>query len=113
MAVAGAGWCRGGSLPAEEVEDDVPRGPSRAAARRESRAAGAQERKTTASMPKMKTHSGANKRFRLTGTGKVMRRRANRKHLFEHKPSRRTRRLAGEVIVAPADTKKIKKLLAK
>ena len=31
----------------------------------------------------MKTHSGANKRFRLTGTGKVMRRRANRKHLFE------------------------------
>src|SRR3974390_2504575 len=31
-------------------------------------------------MPKMKTHSGASKRFRLTGTGKVMRRRANRKH---------------------------------
>jgi large subunit ribosomal protein L35 len=73
----------------------------------------ARRRETTASMPKMKTHSGANKRFRLTGTGKVMRRRANRKHLFEHKPSRRTRRLAGEVIVAPADTKKIKKLLAK
>jgi large subunit ribosomal protein L35 len=42
-----------------------------------------------------------------------MRRRANRKHLFEHKPSRRTRRLAGEVVLAPADTKKIKKLLAK
>ena len=39
-------------------------------------------------MPKMKTHSGANKRFRLTGTGKVLRRRANRKHLFEHKSSR-------------------------
>ena len=33
-------------------------------------------------MPKMKTHSGANKRFRLTGTGKVMRRRANRNHLL-------------------------------
>ena len=64
-------------------------------------------------MPKVKTHSGANKRFRLTATGKVMRRRANRKHLFEHKPSRRTRRLAGEVVLAPADTKKIKKLLAK
>ena len=70
-------------------------------------------RETTASMPKMKTHSGANKRFRLTGTGKVLRRRANRKHLFEHKSSRRTRRLAGEVTLAPADTKKIKKLLAK
>ena len=68
---------------------------------------------TTATMPKMKTHSGANKRFRLTGTGKVMRRRANRKHLFEHKPSRRTRRLAAEVEVAPADVRKIKKLLAK
>ena len=74
---------------------------------------GAQRRKTTASMPKMKTHSGANKRFRLTGTGKVLRRRANRKHLFEHKPSRVTRRLAGEVTLAPADAKKIKKLLAK
>jgi len=43
----------------------------------------------------------------------VLRRRANRKHLFEHKPSRVTRRLAGEVELAPADAKKIKKLLAK
>jgi large subunit ribosomal protein L35 len=64
-------------------------------------------------MPKMKTHSGAGKRFRLTGTGKVMRRRANRNHLLEHKPSKRTRRLAGEVTLAPADVRKIKKLLAK
>ena len=38
-------------------------------------------------MPKMKTHSGAAKRFRLTGTGKVMRRRANMNHLLEHKSS--------------------------
>ena len=65
------------------------------------------------SMPKMKTHSGARKRFRLTGSGKVLRRRANRRHLFEHKSSRVTRRLAGDVTVAPADVKKIKKLLAK
>jgi large subunit ribosomal protein L35 len=64
-------------------------------------------------MPKMKTHSGARKRFRLTGSGKVMRRRANRRHLLEHKPSRRTRRLAGDVTVAPADVKEVKKLLAK
>ena len=64
-------------------------------------------------MPKMKTHSGSNKRFRLTGTGKVMRRRANRRHLLEHKPSRYTRRLAGDVTVAPADVKRNKKLLAK
>ncbi|GAB3899584.1 MULTISPECIES: 50S ribosomal protein L35 [Microbispora] len=64
-------------------------------------------------MPKMKTHSGAKKRFRLTGTGKVVRRRANRQHLFEHKPSTRTRRLEGVVVMSDADTKKIKKLLAK
>ena len=64
-------------------------------------------------MPKMKTHSGAGKRFRLTGTGKVMRRRANRNHLLEHKPSKRTRRLAREVTLAPADVRNIKKLLAK
>ena len=64
-------------------------------------------------MPKMKTHSGASKRFRLTGTGKVMRRRANRQHLFEHKPSTRTRRLANDVVVSPADSKKMKRLLGK
>jgi large subunit ribosomal protein L35 len=64
-------------------------------------------------MPKMKTHSGAGKRFRLTGTGKVMRRRANRNHLLEHKSSTRTRRLKGEVVLAPADTKKMKRLLGK
>jgi large subunit ribosomal protein L35 len=52
-------------------------------------------------MPKMKTHSGTAKRFRLTGTGKVMRRRANRGHLFEHKSSRLTRRLYREVTLAP------------
>ncbi len=64
-------------------------------------------------MPKMKTHSGAAKRFRLTSTGKVMRRRANTNHLLEHKSSRRTRRLAGDVTLAPADARKIKKLLGK
>ena len=42
-------------------------------------------------MPKMKTHSGAAKRFKITGTGKIMRLRANRQHLFEHKSSRVTR----------------------
>ncbi|ADG88753.1 50S ribosomal protein L35 [Thermobispora bispora] len=64
-------------------------------------------------MPKMKTHSGAKKRFRLTGSGKIIRRRANRQHLFEHKPSTRTRRLQGVVVVSAADTKKVRKLLAK
>jgi len=68
---------------------------------------------TTATMPKMKTHSGTARRFRLTGTGKVVRRRAHRGHLFEAKPSRVTRRLAGEVTVHPNDVKHIKKLLGK
>ncbi|GAB2585652.1 hypothetical protein GCM10027168_17980 [Streptomyces capparidis] len=64
-------------------------------------------------MPKNKTHSGASKRFRLTGSGKVVRQRANRRHLLEHKPSTLTRRLAGKVEMAPADAKKVKKLLGK
>jgi large subunit ribosomal protein L35 len=64
-------------------------------------------------MPKMKTHSGTAKRFRLTATGKVMRRRANRNHMFERKPSTLTRRLYGEVAVAPSDVKHIKKMLGK
>jgi len=67
----------------------------------------------TATMPKMKTHSGAGKRFRLTGTGKVMRRRANRNHLLEHKPSRRTRRLWHDVVLSEADAKRVRKLLGK
>lgn len=64
-------------------------------------------------MPKNKTHSGARKRFRLTGTGKVMRQRAGRRHYLEHKPSTLTRRLAGRTEMAPADAKKVKKLLGK
>jgi len=64
-------------------------------------------------MPKNKTHSGAKKRFRVTATGKIMRERAGARHLLEHKSSRRTRRLAGDVVVSPADTPKIKKLLGR
>ncbi|WP_046470239.1 50S ribosomal protein L35 [Allosalinactinospora lopnorensis] len=62
-------------------------------------------------MSKNKTHSGVGKRFRVTGSGKIMRRRANKNHLLEHKPSKRTRRLTGEVELAKADSKKIKRLL--
>ncbi|HUW77324.1 MAG TPA: 50S ribosomal protein L35 [Candidatus Nanopelagicaceae bacterium] len=62
-------------------------------------------------MPKMKTHSGAKKRFRITGTGKVMRERANTRHLLEHKSSRRTRRLANDTELSPANVKTVKRLL--
>jgi ribosomal protein L35 len=64
-------------------------------------------------MPKMKTHSGAAKRFKVTGSGKLMRLRANRRHLLEHKSSRVTRRLSGEVELAPSNTRQIKRLLGK
>jgi large subunit ribosomal protein L35 len=62
-------------------------------------------------MPKMKTHSGASKRFKVTGSGKLRREKTNRRHLLEHKSSRRTRRLEGTTDVSKADTKKVKKLL--
>lgn len=62
-------------------------------------------------MPKNKTHSGTKKRFRVTGSGKLMREKANKRHLLEHKSSRRTRRLSHDQVLAPADTKRVKKLL--
>jgi len=64
-------------------------------------------------MPKMKTHTGTAKRFRVTGSGKIMRRRANRAHYNEHKSSRVTRRLYNEVPVAPGDVRAIKRLLGR
>ncbi len=62
-------------------------------------------------MPKQKTHSGAKKRFKVTGTGKITHEQANRRHLLESKSSKRMRRLEGDKILAPGDAKKVKKLL--
>ncbi|ANE80333.1 50S ribosomal protein L35 [Mycobacterium adipatum] len=62
-------------------------------------------------MPKAKTHSGASKRFRVTGSGKVVRQKAGKRHLLEHKPSKQTRRLDGRTVVAANDTKRVKKML--
>ncbi|MEJ6493701.1 MAG: 50S ribosomal protein L35 [Actinomycetes bacterium] len=64
-------------------------------------------------MPKNKTHSGAKKRFRVTGTGKLMKEQANKRHLLEHKTSRRTRRLSVDQVLSPADAKKANKLLGR
>jgi large subunit ribosomal protein L35 len=64
-------------------------------------------------MPKMKTHKGTAKRFKLTGTGKIKRRRAGMNHLLERKSSRETRRLQGGALVAKNDVREIKKLLGK
>jgi len=62
-------------------------------------------------MPKNKTHKGTAKRVKLSGSGKLLRQKANRRHLLEHKPSTRTRRLDGTTEFAPAETKRIKRLL--
>ncbi|MDR2895618.1 MAG: 50S ribosomal protein L35 [Propionibacteriaceae bacterium] len=62
-------------------------------------------------MPKMKTHSGAKKRFKVTGSGKLVHRQAGKRHLNEHKSSRRTRRLMPDAPVAAADVAKARKLL--
>ncbi|NBU85623.1 MAG: 50S ribosomal protein L35 [Actinobacteria bacterium] len=64
-------------------------------------------------MPKNKTHSGAKKRFRITGSGKVMKEQANKRHLLESKSSKRTRRLSVDQVLSPGDAKKAKKLLGR
>jgi len=64
-------------------------------------------------MPKQKTHSGAKKRFKVTGSGKVMKQQAGMRHNLEVKGSDRKRRLNQEQVLAPADQKVIKGLLGK
>jgi large subunit ribosomal protein L35 len=60
----------------------------------------------------MKTHKGAKKRFKVTGSGKVTRRSKNLNHFLEKKSSRRKRRLTGDHELSPADAPRIKKLLS-
>ena len=64
-------------------------------------------------MPKMKTHSGAKKRFKVTAKGKVRGRHAMTSHILGKKSAKRKRRLAKDVEVAPAQAKVVKKLLLK
>jgi large subunit ribosomal protein L35 len=64
-------------------------------------------------MPKQKTHRGAAKRFKITGTGRILRRKGNRSHLLETKPSTRTRRLAREAEVTGGQKKHIERLLGR
>ena len=62
-------------------------------------------------MPKMKTDRGAAKRFKVTGTGKLKRRRAFRSHILEKKPSTRTRRLGRPADVSKSDERAVKRML--
>jgi large subunit ribosomal protein L35 len=64
-------------------------------------------------MPKMKTHRGAAKRFKVTGTGKVRRRQANLNHILEKKPPARKRRLAREKAMAPGDEARVNRMLGR
>ncbi|MGC5078020.1 50S ribosomal protein L35 [Agrococcus sp. DT81.2] len=64
-------------------------------------------------MPKQKTHSGAKKRFKITGSGKIRKQQAGMRHNLEVKSSVQTRRLNKDKVLAPADAKIIKKLLAR
>ena len=62
-------------------------------------------------MPKMKTHRGAAKRFQLTGSGKLVRRKAFRNHLLEKKATTRTRRLKREAELTGGDRHRVERLL--
>ncbi len=62
-------------------------------------------------MPKIKTHKGAAKRFKMTSTGKIKRSRAYKSHILTGKPAKRTRRLRTPTLVSEREYVRIKKLL--
>ena len=62
-------------------------------------------------MPKMKTHSGAKKRFKVTANGKVRGRHAFTSHILEKKSPKKKRHLGRPVILNDSDAKRVKKLL--
>ncbi|MEV8214596.1 50S ribosomal protein L35 [Leifsonia sp. NPDC077715] len=64
-------------------------------------------------MPKQKTHSGAKKRFKITGSGKVMKQQSGMRHNLEVKSSGRKRRLNAEQVVPEVDAKVIRRMLGK
>ncbi len=64
-------------------------------------------------MPKMKTHSSAKKRFKVTGSGKVKRFQANTSHLMRKRTKKAKTRLNGSTLVSAVDQPRIKNLLCK
>ncbi len=62
-------------------------------------------------MPKVKTHSSAKKRFKLTGSGKIKRFQAKTSHMMRNKTKKAKLNLRGSTMVAKADSKRIKALL--
>jgi large subunit ribosomal protein L35 len=62
-------------------------------------------------MPKIKSHRGAAKRFKKTGTGKFVRAKAFKRHILTSKPTRRKRHLRGTEVVSDADAARLKRML--
>jgi large subunit ribosomal protein L35 len=62
-------------------------------------------------MPKVKTHSGAKKRFKVTATGKIKRKKAFKSHILTKKETKRKRALTQPALVDKADKPRIRKLL--
>lgn len=62
-------------------------------------------------MPKLKTHSGAKKRFKLSKTGKVIRAHANKNHILNKKSTKRKRGLRQTAVTDKTNTAAVKKLL--
>ena len=62
-------------------------------------------------MPKMKTHRGAAKRFKLTASGKIVRRRSLKQHILRSKTTKRKRRLRQPDLISAADKRKVQRLL--
>lgn len=62
-------------------------------------------------MPKLKTRKAAAKRFKVSGSGKIMRRNTHRSHLLEHKSPGRKRRLAGMSVVDERDADNVRLML--
>ena len=62
-------------------------------------------------MPKMKTHSGAKKRFRVTSTGKVRGRHSFTSHILEKKSPKRKRALAKPAVISGDDVPRVKRML--
>ena len=68
--------------------------------------------KTKKKMPKMKTNSGAKKRFRLTGTGKIKRKHAYHSHILTKKATKRKKNLQKMTLVSAEDRSMVRSLLA-
>lgn len=63
-------------------------------------------------MPKMKTNSGAKKRFKITGSGGIKRQKANRSHILTHKSRKRKRNLRQDTMVHASDMNNVLHCLA-